>query len=248
MRVLVTDDEALARARAQSLLQEIGGTEVIGEAANGKECLLLSDRLKPDVVLLDIRMPGIDGLEAAIHLARYDKPPAVIFTTAYGDHALAAFEANAVDYLLKPIRKDRLVQALHKARTPNRAQISALRTDGAGTAAAARTHVCVRHRDAVELVPVVDIIYFRADQKYVTLHRRAGEALLEESLTSLAQEFAASFVRIHRNTLISSAFFQGIEKGRDGRYHALLRHTEDRPEISRRHVRELKAHIKEFRR
>jgi two-component system response regulator AlgR len=247
MKILITDDEVLARARMNSLLQEVAGAEVVGEAENGKECLLLSDQLKPDVVLLDIRMPGIDGLEAAVHLARYEKPPAVIFTTAYSDHALAAFEANAVDYLLKPIRKERLVQALHKARTPNRAQISAIRAHDTG-AAAARTHVCVRFRDAVQLIPVAEIIYFRADQKYVTLRHRGGDALLEDSLTSLAQEFAETFVRIHRNTLISTAFFQGIERDGDGRYHALLSHCEDRPEISRRHVRELKARMKEFRR
>jgi len=247
MRVLITDDEALARARVHSLLEEIGGSEVIGEAANGKECLLLSDRLKPDVVLLDIRMPGIDGLEAATHLATYERPPAVIFTTAYGDHALAAFETHAVDYLLKPIRKERLEVALQKARTPNRAQINAIRNDDDG-APAARTHLCVRFRELVQLIPVAEIIYFRADQKYTVLHHLEGEALLEESLTALEREFSPDFVRIHRNTLISKAFFQGMEKDRDGRFHAVLRDSVDRPEVSRRHVATVKRLLKKFRR
>jgi two-component system response regulator AlgR len=247
MKILITDDEALARARVHSLLAEIGGSEVVGEAANGKECLLLSDRLKPDVVLLDIRMPGIDGLEAATHLATYEKPPAVIFTTAYGDHALAAFETHAVDYLLKPIRKERLAAALQRACTPNRAQINAIRGDDDG-APAARTHLCVRFRDVVQLIPVAEIIYFRADQKYIVLHHLEGEALLEESLSALEREFSADFVRIHRNTLISKAFFQGIEKDREGHYRAALRDTGDRPEISRRHVATVKRLLKDFRR
>ena len=128
MKVLITDDEAPARERLRRLLADVGGVELVGEAASGGEALRLSERLRPDLVLMDIRMPGIDGIEAALHLSAGERPPAVVFTTAYGDHALAAFEANAVDYLLKPIRRQRLAQALDKAAVLRRAQVEAVRT------------------------------------------------------------------------------------------------------------------------
>ena len=127
MKVLITDDEPLARDRLRRLLVEIGNIEIVGEAASGGEALELSERTRPDLVLLDIRMPGLDGLEPAAHLAAQEQPPAVVFTTAYGDHALAAFEASAVDYLLKPIRRERLEQSLDKARRLNRLQLDALK-------------------------------------------------------------------------------------------------------------------------
>lgn len=243
MRILLADDEAPARARLRGLLGEIGGCEIVGEAANGREALEQADRLKPDIVLLDIRMPGIDGLETAAHLAGYDTPPAVIFTTAYGDYALEAFEAHAVDYLLKPIRRQRLEAALAKARRLNRAELGAVRQTAA---AEARTHICARARGELVLIPVSEIVYFRADHKYVTVRHLRGEVLIEEPLKDLAGEFADRFLRIHRNTLIAVSFLAGLAKTADGSHVVSLRGVEERPEVSRRHLFALKELLRRY--
>ncbi len=240
MKILITDDEPLARERLRHLIGEIGAMEVVGEAGNGRECLELSCQLVPDVVLLDIRMPGMDGLEAAAHLGAGENPPAVIFTTAYGDHALAAFEANAIDYLLKPIRKQRLEQALYKAQRLNPARLQALREDSGDYQA--RTHICIQSRQSMQLIPVPEIIYFHADHKYVTVRHCHGESLIEESLKALEEEFGDRFMRIHRSTLVSTAFLAGVEKIPGG-HRAILRDVADRPEVSRRHLSSLKAHL-----
>lgn len=244
MKVLLADDEAPARARLRALLAEIGNEEIVGEAANGREALELADRLRPDVVLLDIRMPGIDGLEAAAHLAAYEQPPAVIFTTAYGDYALEAFDKHAVDYLLKPIRRQRLEEALTKARRLGRDQLGAVREAVPG--AAARTHICARARGQMVLIPVKEIVYFRADHKYVTVRHLHGEVLIEEPLKDLAEEFAGRFLRIHRNTLIAVSFLAGLTKTPDGLHLAALRGVEERPEVSRRHLLELKELLRRY--
>jgi two-component system response regulator AlgR len=241
MKVLITDDEELARDRLRGLLSDVGDIDVVGEAQNGKETLTQCHRLNPDIVLLDIRMPGMDGLETAFHLAALEKPPAVIFTTAYGDHALEAFEANAVDYLLKPIRRQRLQQALEKTHHLNRAQLLALKQND--NEDHIRTHICIQTYDSIQLVAVPDIIYFLADQKYVTVRHTAGEVLIEESLTALEQEFSDKFTRIHRNALISNTFLKGIEKAPDGSHRVILRDCDTRLTISRRHVAALRKKI-----
>jgi len=244
MKVLVTDDEELARTRLCSLLADIGNIDVVGEANNGKEALTQCHKLNPDIILLDIRMPGMDGLETAFHLATLDKPPAVIFTTAYGDHALEAFEANAVDYLLKPIRRQRLQQALEKTHHLNRAQLLALKQDDIEDHT--RTHICVQTYDTIQLIAIPDIVYFLADQKYVTVHHTNGEVLIEEPLIALEREFSAKFTRVHRNALISNAFLNGIEKNHDGTHSVILRDCDTRLSISRRHVAALRKKIHEM--
>lgn len=239
MRVLITDDEPLARDRLRRLLAEMRDIEIVGEAASGREALELNAAAKPNVVLMDVRMPGIDGLEAAAHLSIQEQPPAVIFVTAYGEHALAAFEANAVDYLLKPVRRERLEQALEKARRLSEAQLGALRQ----ASGSARTHISVRVAAGIRLIPVKEIVYFRADHKYVTLRHLQGEVLIEEPLKTLEEEFAHSFIRVHRNTLIAKSFLEGMERSIDGLYHARLRAIPDRPEISRRLAHFVKEHL-----
>ncbi len=237
MRVLISDDEPLARARLRALLEEIPGAEVAGEAGDGRATLLQWDRLRPEVVLLDIRMPGMDGLEAAAQLAREEQPPAVIFTTAYGDHALAAFEAQAVDYLLKPVRRERLAQALARAARLGGGQIQALRDAGGDRP---RSHISARYREALRVVPVEDILYFRADHKYVCVRHREGELLIEESLRSLEQEFAGRFLRVHRNALVALAHVMGLERTSKGRHCLRLRGCQDALEVSRRHLGEIR--------
>lgn len=239
MKIMITDDEPLARSRLRSLLEEIGGYTIIGEAATGKELLQNYLDLLPDIVLLDIHMPGMSGLEVATHLAALEQSPAVIFTTAYSEHALQAFDAQAVDYLLKPVRKQRLQQALLKAQTLSGTQLQAVQE--AKGDKKRRTHLCIHLRNKIQLVALCDVIYFRADQKYVSAQHTSGQALLEESLKSLEQEFAGEFTRIHRNSLISNNFITGIEKTASGCFCVILRESDDRLEISRRHLAGIKA-------
>jgi two-component system, LytTR family, response regulator AlgR len=228
MRVLIVDDEKLARDRLRELLSDIGGYTVIGEAMNGAEAVEKASELNPDVLLMDIRMPGMDGLEAAMHLMGMEQPPSVIFTTAYDQHALDAFDVNAVDYLLKPIRKDRLanaltmkqVQELHQARKEM----------------PARTHISVHLRGNIRLVPVPDIIYFLADSKYVVVRTAAEEHLIEDSLVNLEKEFGERFLRVHRNALVATQFIKGIEKSTIGTWQVNLRGVEKKLDVSRRHT------------
>ena len=211
LRVLIVDDEAPARARLRDLLGDCASlvpAEIAGEAANGREALAAVNELKPDVLLLDIRMPEIDGIETAEHLLKLDSPPAVIFTTAYDNYAIKAFEVNAIDYLLKPIREERLVAALQKAQS-----ISAVRMEALKAAAGkARTHLSISDRGRIVLVPVSDIAYLKAELKYVTVRTIDREYLIEESLSRLEQEFGERFVRVHRNCLVARDFVTGFQR------------------------------------
>lgn len=240
MKCLVVDDELLARERLMRLLEESGDHQVCGQASNGKQALLQVQELRPDVVLLDIRMPGMDGLEAARHLLNLEDAPAVVFTTAYGDHALEAFETQAVDYLLKPIHPERLKLALEKARRLTAAQLTRLD----GQADSARSHLCARNRGNLELIAIHDIIYLHADSKYVTVCAADRQILIEESLKSLEQEFTDRFVRVHRNALVASALIRGLEKDAEGHCHVVLEGTSERLEVSRRQLPEVRKRIR----
>lgn len=244
MKVLIVDDEVLARARLKELLANINGVEIIGESSNGLEAFNLCARLAPDIVLMDIRMPGMDGIQAARQMAILDLAPSVIFTTAFGEYALEAFEANAVDYLLKPIRIDRLERALEKANRLTPKQLEAIDTISEDDSDA-RTEILCRVRGNLELIPVSEILYFHADQKYVTIKYYGGEVLIEESLKSLEDEFGKKFLRVHRSTLVAAKFIIGLEKTEPNRYHATLRHCDDSLEVSRRHVSDVRKFLRE---
>lgn len=235
MRVLIVDDEKLARDRLRELLNEIGGHTVVGEGMNGNEAVEKSAALNPDVVLTDIRMPGMDGLEAAMHLMGMENPPMVIFTTAYDQHALHAFEVNAVDYLLKPIRRDRLAAALDKAKKLTLQQLQEI--NQAQDTPQARTHISVHLRGNIRLVPVQDILYFMADSKYVTVRTTTEEHLIEDSLVNLEKEFGEKvFLRIHRNALVATDYIKGIEKSPAGNWQVALKGLEKKLDVSRRHA------------
>jgi two-component system response regulator AlgR len=236
LRVLIVDDEPPARERLGRLLAEIPGAQLIGEAATGAEALELAARLAPDVVLLDVRMPGLDGIETARHLGVLDEPPAVIFTTAYDQYAVNAFETRAVGYLLKPVRRDKLAAALAQADRLTRPQLQRL---AAAAGAPRRTHIAVRRREQVRVIPLEDILYFQADQKYTTVRHLQGEDLIEEPLRALEEELGERFVRIHRNTLINAAHVQGIERDAEGRYGVRLRGCAAALAVSRRLAGEL---------
>jgi two-component system response regulator AlgR len=243
MRVLIVDDEAPARERLRELLNRLPDHEPCGEASHGAEALRLSAQLHPDIVLLDIQMPGLDGLETARRLSTLEQPPAIIFTTAHGDYALDAFDTHAVAYLLKPIRLERLEQALASARRLNRAQLYSL--TGRETAAGSRSHIRARLGQRLELIALSDVFYFQADQKYVTGRHRHGTALIEESLKTLEQELETRVVRVHRNALAMASQITGLESSTDGRVYLLFRDIPDRLDISRRHLPALRQFIRE---
>lgn len=237
LRVLIVDDEPLARARLRALLEAQPGTQVTGEAGDGEAALAACAADPPDLVLLDIAMPGIDGLETARRLGALQQRPAIVFCTAFDAHALSAFEAQALDYLVKPVRGERLAAALEKVRTflAGRAR----QQDGA-PAGAPRSHLCARLRGSLRLIPVEDIRYLQADEKYVVVHHARGEDLIEESLKSLEAEFATRFIRIHRNCLVARDEIVELQRAPDGQVHAVLRHVATPLEVSRRCLSQLR--------
>jgi two-component system response regulator AlgR len=233
LKVLIADDEPPARNRLRELLAEVANVSIAGEARNGKEVLEIASGTALDLVLLDIRMPKMDGIEAAGHLQKLASPPAVIFTTAFDSYAMQAFDINAVDYLLKPIRLERLQSAVAKARALLPAQVAALKT-----LQPQRTHFSVNERGRVILVPVSEVIYLRAELKYITVRTREREYLIEDSLTAIEQEFGTHFLRLHRNCLVAQSSILGYEKRHetDGDNHwvALLRDVPETIAVSRR--------------
>lgn len=246
MRVAIVDDEPLARERLRRLLAEFPGYEVVGEAGDGEQALALIREANPDLVLLDIRMPGIDGLQVARLLAEEKTPPAVIFTTAFSEHALSAFDASATAYLLKPVKKEKLKEALQRARRPSRA--TQLTVERADAARPKREFVLATTRDGLVRVPADDIVYFLADQKYTTVHHLHGEVLIEESLKTLEQDFAPWFLRIHRKALVATRFILSLERGKtdDDEHHLVrLRHASEPLPVSRRRLAEVRRFLLE---
>ncbi|MBL8396608.1 MAG: response regulator transcription factor [Candidatus Accumulibacter sp.] len=238
LALLIVDDEAPARARLSDLLADIRSElphRIVGEADSGLCAMAAIARQPVDVALVDIRMPAMDGLELAQHLSRCQPAPAVIFVTAYDAYAVQAFELNAIDYLLKPVRAPRLLAALQKViakrRSPTNEQLAILRRD-------ARTHLSCHERGRVLLVPVGQIIYLKADRKYVTARTREREFLLDESLAQLEEEFAERFIRLHRSVLVAKEAIAGFERSHlddaETQWQAILQNIPDRLPVSRR--------------
>lgn len=239
LRILIVDDEPLARARLRALLEAQAEVEIVGEAGDGNAALAACADAEPDLVLLDIAMPGLDGMETARRLAALEAPPAVVFCTAYDAHALSAFEASAIDYLVKPVRAERLAAALDKART----FLAGREQQGAATQPP-RSHLSARLRGSLRLIPIEDIRYLQADEKYVVVHHARGEDLIEESLKSLESEFAEHFVRIHRNCLVARDEIIELRRSPEGTVHAVLRNVETPLEISRRCLTQLRESLR----
>jgi two-component system response regulator AlgR len=237
MKIIIVDDEPLARSRLLAMVTELDAGDVVGEADNGADALRLMEQTAPDIVLLDIRMPGMDGIEVARHLAATLRPPAVIFTTAYDSHALAAIESNAVDYLLKPIRKPRLQAALERATTLTRAQLAGLEVvaqEGENGRPRTRTHISATLHGNLQLLPLGEIRFFRAEHKYVTARHPDGQLIIEDTLSALEDEFEDRFVRVHRNALVAKAHVRGIERDAEGHQYVRLDGIDDLVEVSRR--------------
>ncbi|HET7315402.1 LytTR family DNA-binding domain-containing protein [Salinisphaera sp.] len=236
---MIVDDEPLARERLRRMIETFPGYAVVGEAAEGRVAVERAAELAPDAVLLDVHMPGVDGLQVARELAGADLPPAVIFITAHSEHALSAHNSQADGYLLKPVRRDDLAAALVRARQPSRAQYAALagHSDDGGPVG----YVSARTRDGIERVAIRDILYFWADQKYTSVFHLHGELLIEQSLATLEQSLSKSFMRVHRKALVARAQVTGLKYNSDGSACLTLRHVRTTVPVSRRRLTEVRA-------
>ena len=233
----MVDDESLARNRLAALLEELGEPyQLVGTAGNGEEALEQFSLLGADLVLMDIRMPLMDGLQAARRMTESETPPAVIFTTAYEEHALQAFEIQAVDYLLKPVRRARLQKALENAQKVTLVQLEKI----SATLENPVPQLSVTYRGGLRRLPLDQVLYLRAESKYVSVCHLGGELLLEESLKSLESRFADWFLRIHRNALVSRHALLGLEKAAGGMMLVRLRDCDEKLEVSRRHLPEIR--------
>jgi len=240
LKLVIADDEPMARERLRMLLADEPGVEVVAEAGDGQQVLDACAAHRPDVVLLDIAMPGLDGLETARRLATANPPTAVVFCTAYDAHALSAFEAAALDYLVKPVRPERLAAALERVRTFLAGRPAA----SASAAPPRRTQLCARLRGSLRVIPLEEVRYFQAEEKYVVVHHARGEDLIEDSLKSLEEEFGDRFVRIHRNCLVARSELVELRRGSDGHVHAVLRNGGPALEVSRRCVPQLRQALR----
>ncbi|GAA4017087.1 LytTR family DNA-binding domain-containing protein [Actimicrobium antarcticum] len=250
VRLFLVDDEALARSRLRDVLSDIAlecPHEIVGEADQAQAAIDGIVLLAPDIVLLDVQMPGMSGIALADHLGRtLSRPPSVIFISAYDDYAVKAFEVRALDYLMKPIRAGRLAEAIRRVVALRQNEVGPIVTQGA-----ARQHFPVQERGRLLLVPVADVIYLKAEAKYVTLRTSTREHLIEESLLSIEEELAAQFVRVHRNALVARNAIAGVERIRDVEgdsdtvtWQVILRGVTDRLPISRRQWATIKALVK----
>ncbi len=233
MKILIADDEPLARQRLAGIVRDLSSTDLVSEAADGAQALSAVESDQPDIVLLDIRMPGLDGLDLARTITTFRQPPVVIFTTAYDTHALQAYDVQAIDYLLKPVRRDRLAIALARAkRIADTRQPDGKRSEPCRFAQ--RTQISASWQGTLQVIPIAEVRYFRAEHKYVTVRYPQGMMLIEESLATLADEFDDRFLRVHRSALVALPHIRSIERAPDGRHYVCLSGIEERIRVSRR--------------
>ncbi|MGF2735445.1 LytR/AlgR family response regulator transcription factor [Marinobacter sp. DUT-1] len=230
--ILIADDEPLARERLRRLVDALPGYRICGEAADGDSTLQKVAELEPDILLLDIRMPGMDGMEAAARLSQLEHPPALVFCTAYDHYAIQAFDVQATAYLLKPVRKEALAEALERVGRVNRVQRQQL----AGNSKQRNDQLAVRTHRGTELIDLTDILYCEADQKYVTIHHLGGETVSDYTLKELEASYPDQFLRIHRNTLVGVRFIKALERTTEGQNRIILRDRPERLAVSRRHA------------
>ena len=236
MKVLIVDNEKLARERLIRMINTLDQYEVVGEAASGDEAIKRTLEFEPDIVLMDIRMPGTDGMAAAHKIAAMPAPPAVVFCTAFSEHAIEAIEANAAGYLLKPVRREALIEALKRVGRVNKVQEQTVSGEDESMKQRVRTHISARPRRGIELIPLSEIRFFQADHKYVTVRHESGEVLIDDSLRDLEDEFGDRVVRIHRNALVMTDHLEGLDRNPQGHYQVRMRGVEDKLDVSRRHV------------
>ena len=242
MRIVVCDDEPLARERLVRIVRESGHI-VVAQAKTGIEAIVAVKSHQPDIILLDIRMPEMDGVKCAQELAKLKHPPAVIFVTAYDHYAIAALKANAIGYLLKPANKDELLEALQKATNLNAAQLNEIRKLENPTSRPVREHIAARTHRGVELIKLKDIYYFTADQKYVKVRHKDGIVLIDDTLKELEQEFEDKLFRVHRNAIINVKYLDFLETLDAGQYQLHFKGIDETLAVSRRHLPALREKI-----
>lgn len=240
MKILVVDDEPLARERLVRLLASLEPEAEVAEAGDGKQALAQVATLQPDLLLLDIRMPGMDGLEVASELQKMDEPPAVIFCTAYDSYALDAMDNQAAAYLLKPVREEKLAAAMARAGKVNRVQLASLQEE-----AGVRNHIVSESHQGVARVAVREVRCFLAEQKYVRVLHPGGSLLIPDTLKDLEQEFSALFVRTHRNALVASTHVVGLRRDQQEGWLVELDGVSEQPGVSRRHLSALKERLRD---
>lgn len=244
MKVVMADDEQLALSRLERLISELEDFTLVATAKNGKEAIEAAAATQADILLLDIRMPGMDGIEAAAHLSQFEKPPAVIFTTAYDKHAIEAFQVQAIGYLLKPIQASQLNTALQQAKQLQQGQLQAL--TAADITPQPRQHLCAMHLGRLSLVPIREVIYCIADNKYTEVHAVNHSVLVDESLKSLEQAFPQYFIRIHRSTLVGIPFLKELVFNKKDQTELRLKGTDVLLTVSRRQLPFVKECMKQL--
>ena len=240
MKILVVDDEPLARERMLRLLATVEPDAEVLEAGNGEQALELVASGQPDLLLLDIRMPGMDGLEVASRLQSLAQAPAIVFCTAYDHYALEALDKQAAAYLLKPVREEKLRNAIERSGQLNRMQVAGLQGGDV-----VRTHVVSETHKGVEMAVIGEVRCFIAEQKYVRAVHPGGSLLIHETLKELEQEFGSQFVRVHRNALVALAHIAGLRRGTEEGWRVELEGVEESPAVSRRHLGDLKGQLKQ---
>ncbi|RLA45627.1 MAG: DNA-binding response regulator [Gammaproteobacteria bacterium] len=244
MKILVVDDEVLGRERLLRLLRKLQPDAQCLEAESGEEALALAGQHAPDLLLLDIRMPGMDGIDVAAHLDTLERPPAVIFCTAYDQYALEALQHQAVAYLLKPVREQELSRALANAGRVNRLQLASLRPDSSETGQS-RSQVSSQTHRGLETMAIADIRFFLAEQKYVTACSPTAQLLIPDTLKDLEREFDQQFLRVHRNALVALEHIVRLQRDDSGAWQVVLDGVEERPAVSRRHLAQVKQRLVE---
>lgn len=245
MDILICDDEPLAVERLSRLVTQLGH-HVVATAQHGQQALELAQQYEPDVVLLDIQMPEMDGLSCAKRLADLQPMPALVFCTAYDAHALEAIQSQAKGYLLKPIAKTELEKVLNNLTKLTQAQMSQLEQNQSVDSRPQRQQIVAKTYRGLELIPTENIYYFLADQKYVTVRHKNGSVLIDETLKDLEQEFPDKFIRIHRNALISLDYLDGLEMVASGQYQVRCRELDEKLAVSRRHLPMLRERMQHF--
>tara|TARA_R110001592_G_scaffold177076_2_gene417348 strand:+ start:161838 stop:162593 length:756 start_codon:yes stop_codon:yes gene_type:complete len=240
--VFIVDDEALARDRLKRLIESLPDYAVIGEAENGDIAIKTIPEINPDIVLLDIRMPGKDGLAVAEKLSTLAQIPAIIFCTAYDEYAISAFKYNAIGYLLKPVRKEELTQALNNAQRLNQLQVKQVQQQLETQDEDAKIFVANTWQGQ-ELIPFDSIYFFKSDHKYLTVVHEQGETLSDQTLKDLEQAYHSLLIRVHRNTLVNKHLISSLVKKADGHYEINIKNCAQKVSVSRRHVSDIKAFL-----
>jgi two-component system response regulator AlgR len=236
LKILIIDDEAPARNRLRRMLEDMPAVYVTGEAATAQEALRLIPLKTPDALLLDISMPGMDGMMLAQILQEQPSPPAIIFCTAWSDKAVEAFECEAVDYLVKPVRAERLEAALDKAR----------RFSGAGDTSENGPFLRSTLGGKVVLLPLADVICFNAEDKYTKAVLKDSAFVINQTLRELEKEYADILVRVHRGVLVTRKCIRGLESTSNGHHFLYLEGCEDRPQVSRRNLPAIRKLIRKL--